>query len=83
MAQLAAAREWLLIFLFWDAAFPGRRCSTGCFLAGQVARYLYWAVDGGLHPGEMDLHMLIKSVTSLACLASCYLLLPACLWGER
>ena len=26
----------------------------------RVARYLYWAVDGGLHPGEMDLSMLIK-----------------------
>lgn len=26
----------------------------------RVARYLYWAVDGGLHPGEMDLGMLIK-----------------------
>ena len=26
----------------------------------RVARYLYWAVDGGLHPGEMDLNMLIK-----------------------
>ena len=26
----------------------------------RVARYLYWAVDGGLHPGEMDLTMLIK-----------------------
>ena len=31
-------------------------------MTAQVARYLYWAVDGGLHPGEMDLSMLIKSV---------------------
>ena len=26
----------------------------------RVARYLYWSVDGGLHPGEMDLSMLIR-----------------------
>ena len=26
----------------------------------RVARFLYWAVDGGLHPGEMTLDMLIK-----------------------
>jgi hypothetical protein len=26
----------------------------------RVARYLYWAIDGGLHPGEMDLEMLVK-----------------------
>ena len=26
----------------------------------RVARYLYWAIDGGLHPGEMDMGMLIK-----------------------
>ena len=26
----------------------------------RVARFLYWAVDGGLHPGEMTLDMLVK-----------------------
>jgi len=26
----------------------------------RVARYLYWAIDGGLHPGEMDLDMLVR-----------------------
>lgn len=26
----------------------------------RVARYLYWAIDGGLHPGEITLDLLIK-----------------------
>mmetsp|Transcript_22053 Transcript_22053/g.46701 ORF Transcript_22053/g.46701 Transcript_22053/m.46701 type:complete len:809 (-) Transcript_22053:456-2882(-) len=26
----------------------------------RVARYLYWTVDGGLHPGEITLELLIK-----------------------
>jgi len=26
----------------------------------RVARYLYWTIDGGLHPGEMSLDMLVR-----------------------
>ena len=26
----------------------------------RVARYLFWSIDGGLHPGEMDLTMLVR-----------------------
>ena len=33
----------------------------------RVARFLYWAVDGGLHPGEMTLDMLIKCERRQSC----------------
>lgn len=33
----------------------------------RVARYLYWAIDGGLHPGEMDMGMLIKCQKMQSC----------------
>jgi len=33
----------------------------------RVARYLYWAIDGGLHPGEMDMGMLIKCQKMSSC----------------
>jgi len=52
-----------IITTLWEDA-PGLK-DTSDAVAWQnwhrrVARYLYWAVDGGLHPGEMDLSMLIK-----------------------
>ena len=33
----------------------------------RVARFLYWAVDGGLHPGEMTLDLLIKCERRQSC----------------
>ncbi|KOO25498.1 arm repeat protein [Chrysochromulina tobinii] len=33
----------------------------------RVARYLYWSIDGGLHPGEMDMGMLIKCHRMQSC----------------
>ena len=38
-----------------------------CNWRRRVARYLYWAIDGGLHPGEMDLSMLVKCHRQQSC----------------
>jgi len=32
-----------------------------------VARYLYWSIDGGLHPGEITLEMLVKCERKQGC----------------
>jgi len=52
-----------IITTLWEDA-PGLKDTSDAMAwrnwRRRVARYLYWAVDGGLHPGEMDLAMLIK-----------------------
>ena len=52
-----------IITTLWEDA-PGLRDTSDALAwrnwRRRVARYLYWTVDGGLHPGEMDLNMLVK-----------------------
>ena len=63
MAKLAAARKRIGSFhetpMLVHAA-DGTEPTVQCSVVPQVARYLFWSVDGGLHPGEMDLTMLIQ-----------------------